>query len=192
MIKLAADSSIIISIARMLFNGKLRPTSRKESAVFEIMGLISKGELQFVVTPTILKEIQRGSHIDQGTAERFVERFCEIADFDYRKQDRAYLLADAYGNCIVDNESAVKTAQNSTERNYNDCLILAETVVEQSCGDFKLPFITANYKDVFDIIRINEINKKYNMPPILICSVNTINEAVETAKLSQNKNNSII
>ena len=75
MAEIVVDSSIIIGIAKQYNNNSQKPKNRRVSFLFVVKELIEDGVIIPVVTPTIEKEVMRGSKYDNGFGEKIILRF---------------------------------------------------------------------------------------------------------------------
>lgn len=179
MVDFIIDTNVIIGITHLYLEKVTHPRNRREVYLFEIKELIEDGKINAIITPTVLQEIKKGRKKDNGLAEKFVNRFCEVANFNQYAKDKALILTDAYGNYPIDEKPAIVLAEDYTQRNYCDATIIAEATVEQKLRKKVIPFLTENLKDVCDEAKINQINKRHNVPAIHIHSLHTIKEAIE-------------
>ena len=83
---------------------------------------------------------------------------------------------------LIDGKTAICEAQDYTQKNYRDASIISEICAEQKFRNKRIPFITANIADVKDAKRINDINKKYDLPNMLICPISRYKEAINFAQ----------
>ena len=163
------------------------PHNKYEKVLLDIRDMILNGEVNVVVPQTVYKEIKRGKEIDHGTAQNFLNMCCEILQPTQYEKDKAFCVTDAYGNVPIDNRTAMYLAEDYTQKNYKDALILAELSVEQKSRGKRIPFITANLRDVHDITRINKVNVRHGLPELFICSPARFKDAYYFAKREDNE-----
>ncbi len=189
MVDIILDSSVLIGISQYSMKQKNRPR-HTEKPIFDIRELMSNGEINVIVPQTVYKEIKRGKNHDNGLTQRFVNTFCEVIMPSEYEKDKALCLTDAYGNVEIGDKPAIEEAEDNLQRNYRDAKIIAEASVEQKSRGKQIPFITANLKDVCDIKRINEINKRHGLPELFICSLERYKDALYFA-VREDKNHSL-
>ena len=182
MIDIAFDSSILIGLSRLSMKHINYPRKKEEKPLFEIRDMILNGEINAVVTQTVYREIKRGKSHDNGLAQNFINTFCSTIQPTQYAKDKALCVTDAYGNNLIKERTAIYQAEDYTQKNYDDATIVAEVSVEQKMAKKRIPFVTANTRDVKDIERINEINKRHGLPEIFICSLNRFKDAYHFAK----------
>ena len=187
MADIVVDSSIIIGIARLYKNNERKPRTRREFYLFQIMEQLEEGNINCVVTPTILKEIKRGAKYDNGFGEKIVSRYGIRYDFDDQDKSKTLELVEAYGNYLINNEPAIELAQNKTSRNYFDARIVAETSVLQKKLGRQIPILTDNIRDICDESKINIINTNYNLLKTHIHSMHTLQEAIAFSESNSEK-----
>ena len=189
MVDIILDSSVLIGISQ--FSMKQKSCPRKtEKPIYDIRELMINGEINVIVPQTVYNEIKRGKTHDNGLTQKFVNTFCEVIIPSAYKKDKALCLTDAYGNVEIDDKPAIEKAEDNLQRNYKDACIIAEASVEQKSRRKQIPFITANLRDVCDIKRINEINKRHGLPEIFICSLERYKDALYFA-VREDKNQSL-
>ena len=186
MVDVILDSSVLIGIAQYSMKNKSCPR-KTEKPLLEIRELMLDGKINVIVTQTVYKEIKRGKDHDNGLTQRFVNEFCETIIPTQYEKDKALCMADAYGNFPIDDKFAIVLAEDSTQKNYKDAFIVGEASVEQKMRKKRIPFITANLRDVCYIKRINEIKKRHGLPEIFICSIDRYMDAVYFAQREDEK-----
>lgn len=184
MAEFIVDTNIIIGISHLYLENVQHARNRRESYLFELKELIEDGVVTPIITPTVLKEIKKGSKKDGGMAEKIVSRFCKVIQFDEYAENKTLVLTDAYGNYPIDDKPAIVLAEDYLQRNYKDATIIAEATVVQKLSKQTLPFITENLKDVCDEAKINTVNKRHNVPALHIHSLHTVKEALEICEYS--------
>ena len=189
MVDIILDSSVLIGISQYSMKQKNRPR-RNEQPICDIRELMINGEINVIVPQTVYREIKRGKSHDNGLTQKFVNTFCEIINPSEYEKDKAVCLTDAYGNVEIDDKPAIEEAEDNLQRNYRDAKIIAESSVEQKTRGKKIPFITANLRDVCDIKHINEINKRHGLPELFICSLERYKDALYFA-VREDKNHTI-
>ena len=184
MADLVVDSSIIIGIAKLYKDNIQSPRNRRENYLFNIKNLIEDGKINCIVTPTIMKEIRRGSKFDNGFGLKIISRFGTQIDFDDYDQNKTIELVDAYGNYEINDRMAIENAEDSLSRNYADARIVAETAVLQKKFGKAIPLLTDNIADICDESKINIINIRHGVPKIHIHSMHTVNDAIAVSENS--------
>ena len=182
MADLVVDSSIIIGIAKLYKDNIQSPRNRRENYLFNIKNLIEDGKINCVVTPTIMKEIRRGSKFDKGFGLKIISRFGTQIDFDDYDKNKTIELVDTYGNYMINDKTAIENAEDSMSRNYADARIVAETAVLQKKFGNVIPLLTDNIADICDESKINIINLRHGVPKIHIHSMHTLKDAIALAE----------
>lgn len=182
MLDIAFDSSILIGISRLYINHINYPRKKEEKTLFEIRDMIINGEINAIVTQTVYREIKRGKSHDNGLAQKFINAYCDVIIPTQYEKDKALCVTDAYGNLQIKGHTAIQLAEDGIQPNYDDATIVAEVSVEQKMAGKHIPFVTANLRDVNDLARINNVNKRHDLPEIFICSVGRFKDAYYFAK----------
>ena len=183
MAEIVVDSSIIIGIAKLYKRNTKSPQNRRENFFFEVKNLIEDGIIVPVVTPTIAKEIRRGSRYDNGLGEKIVGRFGKEYEFDDYGQNKTIELVDTYGNYEFDDGNfAIEQAEDSLSRNYADARIVAEVSALQKKLGRAVPLLTDNIGDICNEAKINMINERHAVPKIHIHSSHTVRDAIAIAQ----------
>jgi len=182
MLDVVIDSSIIIGIVHLYMKNAVKPRDKREIQLFKIKDLLEDRKINCIVTPTIKKEILRGWRHDNGLGEKVISRFCSSIEFDDLAEARALQLTDSYGNVEINGMPAIPGAEDYLCPNYNDASIVAETSILQKLMGKEIPLITDNLKDVCDQNKINQINRKNNIPIIQVFSMRTLDDALSLAR----------
>lgn len=191
-IDIVVDSNILISISRM-FNAMpkvktYKPRNATEYQILDLMSAMLLKKVNFLIVPTVLEELKRGSHNDNGIALRTVEKYCEIVKIDDAFQGKVFALAERYGNKPVGKgESVISYVKDCYDKNYNDASIVAETTFLSKQRNQKLILVTNNRKDFGNVKHINEINALLNYPKAHIYSVEDFWTYYESQKQKEAK-----
>ena len=185
MVDVCLDSSVIIGLAQ-LTEQKIKNIKKtknpNELPLVEIIEMLMKQEFNIIVPQTVYNEIKRGKNHDKGVAQDFLNDSCEILHPTQEEKDLSKKLLHDYGNFLIEGKTAICEAQDYTQKNYRDACIISEICAEQKFRNKRIPFITANIEDVKDAKRINDINKKYDLPNLLICPISRYIEAINFAQ----------
>lgn len=185
MVDVCLDSSVIIGLAQ-LTEQKIKQIQKtknpNELPLVDIIKILMNQEINVIVSQTIYNEIKRGKNHDKGVAQDFLNNTCEVLHPTQEEKDLSKKLLHDYGNLLIDGKTAICEAQDYTQKNYRDASIIAEICAEQKFRNKRIPFITANIADVKDAKRINDINKKYDLPNMLICPISRYKEAINFAQ----------
>lgn len=182
MVDIAFDSSILIGFSHFDMEHINYARKKEERPFFEVRDMIVNGEINAIITPTVYQEIKRGKHLDKDRTRKFINTYCEVVHPNQYGKDKALCVTDAYGNYLIDERTAIYHAEDYTQDNYDDATIVAEVSVEQKSRKKRIPFITANLRDVKDIERINTVNRRHGLPEIFICPLSKYMDAISFAK----------
>ena len=182
MVDIAFDSSILIGFSHFDMEHIKYARKIEERPFFEVRDMIVNGEINAIITPTVYQEIKRGKHLDKDRTRKFINTYCEVLHPNQYCKDKALCVTDAYGNYLIDERTAIYHAEDYTQDNYDDATIVAEVSVEQKSRKKRIPFITANSRDVKDIERINTVNRRHGLPEIFICPLSKYMDAISFAK----------
>jgi len=182
MVDVVLDSSVIIGLSRLTDKHKKYARNKSELPYFELIDMMIKGSINVVVPQTVYREIKRGKEHDHGIAQDFLNDSCEVLQTTQEEKDLSLKVLKDYANLVIDGRTAMYLAKDNTEKNYRDGRIVAEISVEQLGRGKRIPFITNNLKDVKDIKRINEVNKRHGLPEIFICPLSRYMDAIMFAK----------
>ena len=151
MVDIVFDSSILIEIAHLYSKNIQTPRTQREVFLFRVKEKMEDQKINIIITPTIKREILWGERFDNGLAEKIMNRYCEIEEFDDYDEAKTLELSDTYGNSPIDGEPAILYANDYLSRNYNDALIVAETTELQKKRGKTIPFLTDNIKKIWSV-----------------------------------------
>ena len=185
MVDIAIDSSVLIGISHFEIEHIPYARNKSEEPYFDLRDFIINGEINCIITQTVKQEIKHGKVHDKGLAQSFIREKCEVVHPTAEERDLSTKLLYEYGNILIDGRTAIYLAKDKTEKNYRDARIISEMCVEQKMRQKQIPFITANMRDVKDITRINEINRRNGLPEIFICQLSRYMDAINFAKCEE-------
>lgn len=182
MVDIVIDSSVIIGMSRLTQKHIKYARNKDELPLFNIIEMLINGEINIVVPQTIYREIKRGKVHDNGLAQNFLNDACEVLRPTEEEKTEAIKVTNDYATVAIDGRTAIYLAKDKTEKHYGDARIVGEISVEQKYRGKRIPFITANLRDVKDVKRINEINRRNGLPEIFICPLSRYMDAINFAK----------
>ena len=182
MVDVVLDSSVIIGLSKLTIKHKKHARNKSELPYFELIDMMIKGSINVVVPQTVYREIKRGKEHDHGITQDFLNDSCEVLQTTKDEKELSLKVLNDYATLMIDGRTAMYLAKDNIEKNYKDGRIVAEISVEQLGRGKKIPFITANLRDVRDIKRINEVNKLHGLPEIFICPLSRYMDAIMFAK----------
>lgn len=171
------DSNILIDIKKIM-TGELNPSkSRYHRNYADLIDLVTSGKVEVLVVPTVLEEIKRGSHKDDGLTEMFIQRFCTICEFE---DEELSLVDSLYEDYIYGDDDSVipifKEVGSTIKYNTKDARILAEvTVLYNGVKYDAIKFITNNIGDFINTDGVRDINREYGFKSVPFNSMRASN-----------------
>lgn len=170
------DTNILIDIKKIMCNQYDFNKNRDAQYYSDFVEFLTSGEVEVLVTPTVLSEVKKGSYKENFLLERFINRFCTICEFNDEENRLVEKLCADY---IEGENPAVPTIKDMGDRikyNSNDARVLAETTVLYNSDKHDIiKLLTKNIADFANASAINRINERYGLKTIPFNSMKATN-----------------